>query len=59
MDNSETLATFGAQDTGQKNVRENRRSKQEWTIQKHWQHLVHKTQDEDKQRKKAQHTTEN
>ena len=26
-----------------KNVRENRRGNQEWTIQRHWQHWVHKT----------------
>ena len=25
---------------------------QKWTIQKNWQHRVHKTQDEDKQNKK-------
>jgi hypothetical protein len=25
---------------------------QEWTIQRNWQHWVHKTQDEDKQDKK-------
>ena len=31
------------------NVRENRRGNQEWTIQRNWQHWVHKTQDEDKQ----------
>ena len=31
------------------NVRENRRGNQELTIQKHWQHGVHKTQNEDKQ----------
>jgi hypothetical protein len=29
-------------------VRQNRRSNQEWTIQRHWQHWVHKTQNEDK-----------
>jgi len=29
---------------------------QEWTIQKHWQHWVHKTRDEDKQL--TQHNTE-
>ena len=29
------------------NVRENEMGKQEWTIQRHWQHWVHKTQDED------------
>ena len=25
------------------------RGNEEWTIQRNWQHLVHKTQDEDKQ----------
>jgi hypothetical protein len=51
MDNSETLATLGTQDTGRKqlNVRENRRGFQEWRIQRHWQHWVHKAQDENKQ----------
>ena len=39
MDNSEKLATLGTQDTGRRqtkhrNVRENRRSNQEWTIQR-------------------------
>jgi len=44
------------------NLRENRRGNQEWTIQKNWQHWVHKTiqrnwqhlgtQDEDNQNKK-------
>ena len=38
-------------------VRENRRVNQEWTIQRHWQHCVHKTQGEDKQDKKL--NTEN
>ena len=28
---------------------------QEWTIQKNWRHLAEKTQDEDKQKHKAQH----
>ena len=27
------------------------RGHQEWTIQRHWQHWVHKTQDKDKQNK--------
>jgi hypothetical protein len=29
------------------NVIENRSRNQEWTIQRNWQHWVHKTQDED------------
>jgi hypothetical protein len=36
-----------------KYVRENRCGNQEWTIQRNWQHWVHKTQDEDKQNKKT------
>jgi hypothetical protein len=31
--------------------RENPRANQEWAIQRHWQHWVHKTQDKDKQNK--------
>jgi len=31
------------------NVRENRMGNQEWTIQRNWQHCLHKTHDEDKQ----------
>jgi chloramphenicol 3-O-phosphotransferase len=34
------------------NVREYRRGNREWTIQRNWQHRVHKTQDEDNQNKK-------
>jgi hypothetical protein len=30
------------------NVRENRRGNQDWTIQSHWQYLVHKKQDKNK-----------
>jgi hypothetical protein len=45
MENPEKLATLGTQNTGQINVRENRRDNQEWKIQKNWQHWVHKTQD--------------
>ena len=45
MDNLETQATPGTQDTGQINVRENREGNHEWTIQRHMQHWVHKTQD--------------
>ena len=52
MDNPETLATLGTQETGrsqrkQINIRENRSDNQEWTIQRHWQNWAHKTQDED------------
>jgi hypothetical protein len=71
MDNPETRATLGTQDTGQRleetrraikngksrdtgnigyitrrtKVRGNQRGNQEWTIQRHGQHWVHKTQD--------------
>jgi hypothetical protein len=55
--NTETLITLGTQDTGQINVRENRRGNQEWTIQRHWQHWTHKTQNERIQSKQTpQHT---
>ena len=37
------------------NVRENRRGIQQWTMQRNWQHRVHKTQDEGKQ---IQNTTQ-
>ena len=37
------------------NVRENRRSNHEWTIQRNWQHWVHKTQDENKRNKNTQY----
>ena len=49
MDNPETQTTLGTHDTGRINVRENRRRNQEWTIQRHRQHWVHKTQDEVKE----------
>jgi hypothetical protein len=44
-DNPEKLATLGTQDTGQINVREYRRGNNKKTIQRNWQHRVHKTQD--------------
>ena len=56
MDNPKKLATLGTQDTGQKQSKETgnigytrHRTK---TIQRNWQHWVHKTQDKDKQNKK-------
>ena len=36
-------------------MKENGRGNQEWTIQRHWQHWEHKTQDEDKQNTNIQH----
>jgi hypothetical protein len=39
-------------------VRENRRSNQERTIQRHWQYWAHKTHEEDKQATITQHNTE-
>ena len=47
MDNLEKLATLGTQDTGRRQT--NMRGNEEWTIQRNWQHWVHKTHDEDKQ----------
>ena len=44
-DNPEKLATLGTQDTGQIHVREYRRGNKKKTIQRNWQHKVHKTQD--------------
>jgi hypothetical protein len=45
MDSTEKLATLDTPDTGQINVRENRRGNQEWTVQRNWQHWIHQTQD--------------
>ena len=44
-DNPEKLATLGTQDTGQIHVREYRKGNEKKTIQRNWQHWVHKTQD--------------
>ena len=40
---------FQIQLQNRRNKRNNRRGNHEWTIQRHWQHCVHKTQDKDKQ----------
>ena len=44
MDNPETLATLGTQ---------------EWTIQRHWQHWAHKTQDKGQRKPKEQSRMDN
>ena len=51
MDNPETMATLGTQDTGQRQTKH--------TTQRPWQHWAHKRQDKDKQNTKMQHNTEN
>jgi hypothetical protein len=40
-------------------IRENQRGNQEWTIQKLWQHWVHKTQDKDYRKPKGQSRMDN
>ena len=46
-------------DLNEINARDIRKGIQEWTIQRHWQHWAHKTQDEGKQNKtKPQRNTE-
>ena len=47
MDNPEVLSTLSTQDTGEINVREKRTGNQEWAIQKHCQHWVHKTHEKE------------
>jgi hypothetical protein len=47
MDNPEKLATLGTQDRGRRQTK--LRGNEELSIQRNWQHLVHKTQVEDKQ----------
>jgi hypothetical protein len=37
----QTLVVLGKHDTGLLNVREHRKSIQEWAIQRHWQHWEH------------------
>jgi hypothetical protein len=41
------VTTFGTQDGGRRQTQ--LRGNEDWTIQRNWQHLVHKTEDEDKQ----------
>ena len=48
MDSTEKLATLDTPDTGQINVRENRRGNQKWIIQRNGQHGVHKTKGQSK-----------
>jgi len=36
------------------NIREHRSGNQEWTTQRKWKHRAHKTQDEEKKKKKTQ-----
>ena len=43
--------------TEQINIRENRRGKQEWIIQRQWKHWTHKTEDEDKKQNTRKHST--
>jgi hypothetical protein len=43
--NPEKLAKKGTRNTGKINFREYQRGNQKWTIQRNWQHKVHKTQD--------------
>ena len=47
MDNPEKLTTFGTPNRGRRQTQLS--GNEDWTIQRNWQHLVHKTQDEDKQ----------
>ena len=47
IDIPQKLATLGTQDTGRRQTK--LRGNEEWTIQRNWQHWVHKTHDEDKQ----------
>ena len=45
MDNPETQETLDTTDTGQINIRENRRDNHVWTIQRHSKHWVQQTRD--------------
>ena len=42
MDNPEKLATQGTQNKDKHDVREYRKGNQKWTLQRNWQHRVHK-----------------
>ena len=47
MDTPETLATLSTQNKRQKKrVSQNKRGSQEWTLQRHWLHWAHKTQEQ-------------
>ena len=54
MDNLQPLATSSTQDTGQINVRENRRGNQEWTIYGHLQHWHQRNKTKKQHRKLKQ-----
>ena len=43
MNITEKLAAYGTQDKDIHNVREYRKDNQNWTLQRNWQHRVHKT----------------
>jgi hypothetical protein len=43
VDITEKLTTWGTQDKDKHNVREYRKGNQKWTLQRNWQHRVHKT----------------
>ena len=42
MDITEKLATYSTQEKDKHNVREYRKGNQMWTLQRNWQHRVHK-----------------
>ena len=43
MGNKEKLATQGTQEKDKHDVREYRKGNKMWTLQRNWQHRVHKT----------------
>jgi hypothetical protein len=42
VDITEKLATYSTQEKDKHNVREYRKGNQKWTLQRNWQHRVHK-----------------